>query len=51
MKHQAKKEAQDFERDLKELSTAMEKHKKTLYYIRLSEKNKDQENIGSENYD
>lgn len=49
LKSQAKKEAGDFEKDLKELSQAMEKHKKKLYFVRLSkEKYKDQDTKRSE---
>lgn len=43
LKHQAKRESSDFEKDLRELSQLMEKNKKTLDYIKLAEKNKDEQ--------
>ena len=40
LKSQAKREASQFENDLKDLSQLMEKHKKKLYFVRLNkEKN------------
>lgn len=41
LKQQAKRESADFEKDLRELSQIMEKNKKTLDYMKLTEKNRD----------
>ncbi len=43
LKHQAKRESSDFEKELRELSQIIEKNKKTLDFIKLTEKkNKDE---------
>ncbi|CAD8088840.1 unnamed protein product [Paramecium primaurelia] len=41
LKQQAKRESADFEKDLRELSQIMEKNKKTLDYMKLTEKNRE----------
>lgn len=41
LKMLAKKESENFEKDLRELSHIMEKNKKALDYIRLTDKNRD----------
>lgn len=44
LKQQAKRESADFEKDLRELSQIMEKNKKTLDYMKLTEKNREIDN-------
>jgi hypothetical protein len=41
LKTQAKRESADFEKDLRELSQIQEKNKKNLEFIKLTEKNKE----------
>ena len=45
LKHQAKKESLEFEKDLRELSQIMEKNKRTMEYIKMTEKNKEENAI------
>lgn len=47
LKTQAKRESADFEKDLRELSQIQEKNKKNLEFIKLNEKNKD-DNAGTQ---
>jgi hypothetical protein len=48
----AKKESENFEKDLRELSHIMEKNKKALDYIKLTEKNRgDDTKIVGDNMD
>ena len=42
LKHQAKRESLDFEKELRELSQIMEKNKRTMEYIKMTEKNKEE---------
>lgn len=50
----AKKESENFEKDLRELSHIMEKNKKALDYIKLTEKTRDDnklsDNLDSDKY-
>lgn len=51
LKQQAKRESQDFEKDLKELSQIMEKNKKAIDYIKMSEKNQGENQLHEESTD
>lgn len=48
LKQQSKREELDFQKDLKELSQIMEKNKKTLEYIRLTEKQREENTLNTE---
>lgn len=48
LKTQAKRESADFEKDLRELSQIQEKNKKNLDYIKLTEKNKEENAINQD---
>lgn len=48
LKQQAKREELDFQKDLKEMSQIMEKNKKTLEYIRLTEKQREESTLNTE---
>lgn len=45
LKQQAKRESADFEKDLRELSHIMEKNKKAHDYMKLTDKNRDENKI------
>ena len=47
----AKKESENFEKDLRELSHIMEKNKKALDYIKLTEKNRDETKMNNDMLD
>lgn len=48
LKQQAKREELDFQKDLKEMSQIMEKNKKTLEYIRMTDKQREESNLNTE---
>ncbi|KAL4455785.1 hypothetical protein ABPG74_003195 [Tetrahymena malaccensis] len=48
LKMLAKKESENFEKDLRELSHIMEKNKKALDYIKLTEKNRDDNKLNND---
>lgn len=53
LKQQAKRESAEFEKELRELSQIMEKNKKTLDYMKLTEKNREvdtQEAVDTEKF-
>ncbi|EGR27781.1 hypothetical protein IMG5_189050, partial [Ichthyophthirius multifiliis] len=51
LKMLAKKESENFEKDLRDLSHIMEKNKKALDYIKLTEKNRDETKINNDMLD
>ena len=48
LKQQSKREELDFQKDLKELSQIMEKNKKTLEFVKLNEKHREENNLNTE---
>ena len=51
LKQQAKREAKDFENELKELSQLAEKNRKTLEYIKMVKQKKDDQNVAHDPID